>query len=144
MAADYGTPGPNQLARLNAAFPGGVCDWSKPGVGQGPLAGTWQSFGPDRPAAQSRKLRLRVDGGGGRSAKALLIATLEPCPEASRQLVTFERRVRGKSRKLGSAYAEGRRCRAILETRLHGGKRVRATSKRGPGYESARDSARAR
>ncbi|MEP7303267.1 MAG: DUF6351 family protein [Caldimonas sp.] len=23
-----------QLARLNAAFPGGVCDWSKPGVGQ--------------------------------------------------------------------------------------------------------------
>ena len=31
----------NQLARLQAAFPGGVCDWSKPGVGQqvavGPL-----------------------------------------------------------------------------------------------------------
>jgi hypothetical protein len=25
---------PAQLARLNAAFPGGVCDWSKPGVGQ--------------------------------------------------------------------------------------------------------------
>jgi hypothetical protein len=23
-----------QLARLNAVFPGGVCDWSKPGVGQ--------------------------------------------------------------------------------------------------------------
>jgi hypothetical protein len=22
------------LARLNAVFPGGVCDWSKPGVGQ--------------------------------------------------------------------------------------------------------------
>ena len=25
---------PAQLARLNAVFPGGVCDWSKPGVGQ--------------------------------------------------------------------------------------------------------------
>ena len=25
---------PGQLARLNAVFPGGVCDWSKPGVGQ--------------------------------------------------------------------------------------------------------------
>jgi hypothetical protein len=25
-----------QLARLNAAFPGGVCDWSKAGVGQQP------------------------------------------------------------------------------------------------------------
>ena len=23
-----------QLARLNAVFPGGVCDWTKPGVGQ--------------------------------------------------------------------------------------------------------------
>ena len=25
---------PAQLARLQAAFPDGVCDWSKPGVGQ--------------------------------------------------------------------------------------------------------------
>ena len=32
------------LARLNEIFPDGVCDWSKPGVGQVPLAGTWQSF----------------------------------------------------------------------------------------------------
>ncbi len=28
-----------QLARLAAAFPSGVCDWSKPGVGQTP---EWQ------------------------------------------------------------------------------------------------------
>ena len=33
-----------QWTRLLAVFPGGVCDWSKPGVGQQPLAGTWQSF----------------------------------------------------------------------------------------------------
>jgi hypothetical protein len=34
--ADYppGTFSTTQLLRLNAAFPGGVCDWSKPGVGQ--------------------------------------------------------------------------------------------------------------
>lgn len=43
-----------QLARLAAAFPGGVCDWSKPGVGQQPAAGPLdfragpggQPFGP--------------------------------------------------------------------------------------------------
>ncbi len=46
-AADY-TPSFNatQWSRLLAMFPGGVCDWSKPGVGQQALAGTWQSFGP--------------------------------------------------------------------------------------------------
>lgn len=46
-ASDY-TPAFNgsQWSRLQAIFPSGVCDWSKPGVGQQPLAGTWQSFGP--------------------------------------------------------------------------------------------------
>jgi hypothetical protein len=29
---------------LKAAFPNGVCDYSKPGVGQVPLAGTWLMF----------------------------------------------------------------------------------------------------
>ena len=27
-------------------FPDGVCDWTRPGVGQQPLTGTWLSFGP--------------------------------------------------------------------------------------------------
>ena len=35
-----------QWSRLLAVFGGGVCDWSKPGVGQQALKGTWQSFGP--------------------------------------------------------------------------------------------------
>ena len=35
-----------ERARLHAIFPGGVCDWSRPGVGQQPPAGTWLSFGP--------------------------------------------------------------------------------------------------
>ncbi|WFE43067.1 DUF6351 family protein [Verrucosispora sp. WMMD1129] len=33
-----------QWQRLRAVFPDGVCDWSKPGVGQRPLAGTWIRF----------------------------------------------------------------------------------------------------
>ncbi|MER7249148.1 DUF6351 family protein [Kribbella sp. NPDC000426] len=31
-----------QWRRLRSIFPGGVCDWSKPGIGQQPPAGTWQ------------------------------------------------------------------------------------------------------
>jgi hypothetical protein len=45
-ARDYGvalTPG--DRARLEAIFPAGVCDWSKPGVNQVPVV-TWASFGP--------------------------------------------------------------------------------------------------
>ncbi len=34
----------DDIARLKNIFPAGVCDWSKPGVGQQPPAGTWQSF----------------------------------------------------------------------------------------------------
>ncbi|RIV40581.1 DUF6351 family protein [Micromonospora radicis] len=33
-----------QWQRLQAVFPGGVCDWSKPGVGQVPLKSTWIRF----------------------------------------------------------------------------------------------------
>lgn len=45
--SDYSvTFSPVQWARLSAAFPDGVCDWTRPGVGQQPLVGTWLSFGP--------------------------------------------------------------------------------------------------
>ncbi|MGW0504552.1 DUF6351 family protein [Micromonospora sp. NPDC003241] len=33
-----------QWQRLRAVFPDGVCDWSRPGVGQVPLTGTWIRF----------------------------------------------------------------------------------------------------
>jgi hypothetical protein len=33
-----------ELARLNAIFPEGVCDYTKPGIGQRPLAGTWLHY----------------------------------------------------------------------------------------------------
>jgi hypothetical protein len=35
-----------EWARLQEIFPGGVCDWSRPGVGQVPQKGTWLSYGP--------------------------------------------------------------------------------------------------
>ncbi|MEV4049907.1 DUF6351 family protein [Amycolatopsis sp. NPDC049688] len=34
--------------RLRAAFPGGVCDYRRPGVGQRPPIGTWLSYGDER------------------------------------------------------------------------------------------------
>ncbi|MGH2823562.1 MAG: DUF6351 family protein [Thermoleophilaceae bacterium] len=46
-ARDYAVPfSPAEWARLQAVFSAGVCDWTRPGVHQGPPAGTWQSFGP--------------------------------------------------------------------------------------------------
>jgi hypothetical protein len=43
--ADYAVAfTPAQWSRLEAAFPSGVCDWSRRGVEQRGLAGTWQSF----------------------------------------------------------------------------------------------------
>ena len=34
-----------ELARLNAIFPNGVCDWSKPGMNQSLPDGPWTIFG---------------------------------------------------------------------------------------------------
>jgi hypothetical protein len=42
---DYQVPfTPEQRARLKTIFAAGVCDWSRPGVGQRPPKGTWLSF----------------------------------------------------------------------------------------------------
>ena len=42
----YGTPlTPDQQARLARIFPDGVCDWTRPSVGQVPLQGTWLRYG---------------------------------------------------------------------------------------------------
>lgn len=40
-----------QVARLEATFPSGVCDWSQPGIGQGPPVATWIDYtdGPYAP-----------------------------------------------------------------------------------------------
>lgn len=38
---------PSQMAALHNIFPEGVCDYSKPGVGQVPLVGTYLRFSMD-------------------------------------------------------------------------------------------------
>jgi hypothetical protein len=44
-ASDYKvTFSADEMTRLRRIFPGGVCDWSKPGVEQQRLAATWQTF----------------------------------------------------------------------------------------------------
>jgi hypothetical protein len=44
-AADYGSKlSKSDLAELTSIFPKGVCDYGKPGVGQVPTKGTWQTF----------------------------------------------------------------------------------------------------
>jgi hypothetical protein len=43
--ADFAVPfTPAQATRLATVFPDGVCDWSKPGVEQQGLRGTWLQF----------------------------------------------------------------------------------------------------
>ena len=50
-AADYkATFTGDEMARLRRIFPGGVCDWAKPGVEQQRLSGTWQVFKSGSPA----------------------------------------------------------------------------------------------
>jgi hypothetical protein len=45
-AADYRVPlSAADLDRLRGIFPTGVCDWSKPGMWEAPLRGTWLTFG---------------------------------------------------------------------------------------------------
>ena len=44
---DYAvTFGPDEMRRLRRIFPGGVCDWTRPGIGQTEPEGGWRSFGP--------------------------------------------------------------------------------------------------
>ena len=44
-AKDYVHPlTEDQWARLQAIFPQGVCDYTRPGIGQGPVQGTWRKY----------------------------------------------------------------------------------------------------
>ena len=55
-ASDYRGFTAQQQTRLREVFPGGVCDYSKPGIGQQPPAGKWLSYGP---APQARPTETR-------------------------------------------------------------------------------------
>jgi hypothetical protein len=45
---------PAEMARLKEIFANGVCDWSKPGVEQQPMTGTWQAI-PATPTGNSTR-----------------------------------------------------------------------------------------
>jgi hypothetical protein len=44
----------DEMARLKQTFAGGVCDWTKPGVEQQPMAGTWQALPASLPNTATR------------------------------------------------------------------------------------------
>ena len=142
--SDYGSPSPAQQARLTAIFPDGVCDWSQPGVGEGPLAGTWQEFGPERKfSSRKPKLGLRARARrGGRRAEVKLRARLRPCPSTGFQRVVFERRRAIGWRKVATGVTRGGRCRATVDVRraaLGSGRlRLRARFDGAPGLKRAR------
>jgi hypothetical protein len=46
-----------ETKRLRSMFPGGVCDYSKPGIGQVPLAGTYQRLPLASPARSTSRAR---------------------------------------------------------------------------------------
>ncbi|MCB0875309.1 MAG: hypothetical protein KDB46_03845 [Solirubrobacterales bacterium] len=143
-AIDYGDYdvafSPAQRSRLESIFPGGVCDWSRPGVGEAGFGGTGQEFGPDRDVKKrKRTIGLSVRGvGRGRS---VLRARLGPCPATTWQRVRFEERQRrGGWRRIGSSPATGRKCRAALRLRVkrRSRARVRAVAPAAYGYRAAR------
>ena len=135
---DYSGVSPAQLTRLHQIFPQGVCDYSKPGVEQQPLAGTWQSFGPAQTiTALKRRVTLGVRRVRGR---VRLRATLKPCPEVTWQRVTFERRRGRRFRAIKSPIVDGRKCTVTLEVKSGG--KFRAVAKPITSYAQARSKTR--
>jgi hypothetical protein len=113
-------------ARLQALFPGGVCDWSKPGVGETPFVASrqWSEFGPRRESKLRRqRLRLKAKRHGGR---VKLTATARPCPAASWEQVRFLRKRGKRWVRFDSALLSGRRCRAGATLRTRGAAVVKA------------------
>lgn len=138
---------PAQRVRLEAIFAGGVCDWSRPGVGQQPVSGTWQELGPDRePRRRKRRVRISIEGSGG--ARRTVEAALRPCPETSWQKVVFESRSRrGPWRRFDAGYVSGPRCRSSARVTLRRTERdrvvrIRARAGSVSGYGPARSKAK--
>jgi hypothetical protein len=139
--SDYPSLSAGQESRLRALFPDGVCDWSKEGVNETRVDGTWKQFGPDR-QIKAGKLKLKLGSkrkSGKGSGKAVLTATLRPCPEATWQRVSFEHKAGRKWRSFHTDIASGKRCRAKA-TMAANGKRVpvRATVKATPGFHGVK------
>jgi len=124
--ADFGTPNQNQIDRLDAIFPSGVCDYSKGGVNEGPVTGTDISFGPEQSTTKiKRKLFIKTAPQKVKKTKkgktTKVTASLYPCPEVTWQRVVFERKVK-QGRKMvwksaGSKIVTGSKCQASLQVK---------------------------
>jgi len=142
-AGAYGSPDQAQIARLNQIFPTGVCDYTRPGVGEQPLAGTGLSFGPEQTiTVQKRKLRLRVNKRKVRSSRrggtVKATATLSPCPAVTWQRVFFQRKSKRGWKKAGSAIVRGSNCRATTKVRrIDSRTKIRARAKAETGFRRA-------
>lgn len=142
--AEYGNPNPNQINRLNAIFPSGVCDYSKPGVEEQAVSGTDVSFGPQQTTStKKRKLYIKLSPQKVKKTKkgkqVKVTATLHPCPEVTWQRVIFERKVKkGKKmiwRKAGSKIVTGPKCQASVKIkRIKKNTRLRARSEAITGF----------
>ena len=153
---DYGDYAPSfnpaQRRRLEAAFPDGVCDWSKPGVEEADLAGTWQEFGPGRMVAE-RKRTLDLTLRRTRAEKTPQGRRRSPrwgrARETTYQEVVFEKKAKhGGWRRFATGVADGGKCRASATLELKakkGGKakpvRIRARADAIEGYRAARSPA---
>jgi hypothetical protein len=130
--ADYPAMNDNQVQRLAAIFPDGVCDWSQPGVGQQPVTGTWQQFGPEhRVKARKRKLKLTARDGE-------VTARLTPCPATQWQRISIERKQSAKKWKpLAAGIVTGKRCELTVRLRAKERIEVRASAKPVDGFTGA-------
>ena len=143
-ASDYPGASGGQVAQIQAIFAGGVCDWSKTGIGEQPITGPNQTFGPEQTVTwRDRQLNLRsnryrVNRGG----QARLTARLRPCPAVIWQRVTFERRVRQGDkfiwRQIGRPIVTGSSCQTGVSVRnIRSNTRFRAKARWITGFRAS-------
>ena len=145
--SDYPGASPGQLNQIRAIFAGGVCDWSKTGVGEQAITGPNQSFGPAQPVTwRNRQLNLRSNryrvNRSRRGGQVRLTARLRPCPAVIWQRVTFERRVRqGRKftwRQIGAPIVTGSSCQSGVTVRnIRGNTRLRARARSITGFRAS-------
>jgi hypothetical protein len=101
-----------QWATLQASFPTGVCDWSRPGVDQQPTI-AWQTYQDD---AGNAIYGGRPLGPAPLSAPFANASVRAGC--TSRRLVLHLRSLRGRRLTRATVYVNGRRVRVLAGRRL--------------------------
>jgi hypothetical protein len=136
--ADYdATFSDAQWARLQKAFPGGVCDWRKPGVDQQPPAGPWPSFagGPGGTPLGATPRSAPI-GGRAKKGKRRCLKRRTLTVRLGRNLRAVRVRVNGKRVRL----RVGRRGAARIRLRKlpRGAVRIRVTGRTAAGRRVVR------